>query len=116
MLIKAKAMHNATHPDREYGTDHDMGSTVEQAIERFGPEYVHHVFIAGQKVKFQSVMRGLMDAKRDEGILWNDIIEEELANHEWKVPTAQRSPQEKLKALFGKMSDAEREQFIADNS
>lgn len=113
MLIKAKAMHNATHPNREYGAEHDMGNNLDGAIGAFGSEYVHHIFIAGQKVKFQSIIRGLMDKKRDEGEKWQDQIDAELAAHDWKVPTAQLSSTERVKALMAKMSDAERTTFIA---
>lgn len=112
--ITANALKSAKSPNREFTVTHDMGGNVDEAVETFGSEYVFMVFAAQQTVKVQSLIRTLMERKLDEGEKWDEGIQQAIDAHVWKVPNAKQTKTEKIGSLWDKMSESEREQFLAD--
>jgi len=90
--------------NRELTVDYDFGSTLEEAVEKFGAEVVFSSFVADAKVGLQAFIRTRL-RKTEDDYMDDQAIAAEAA--EWAPGANKRSaadPMAKLQALLAKLS------------
>lgn len=104
---------------RKLNLEFEFGSTVEEAIEKFGADVVLSGFIADCKVGIQATARRLMKSKaKNEDGTERDYTDAEIlakvAEYKPGIKSDRTSdPMGKLEALLGKLSPEQKAAFLA---
>ena len=94
---------------RQLTLDYDFGNTLPETIEKFGDAICHNHVTASFKVAIQGNIRRLLKL----GTSDKDIL---LAMDKWEpgMKKEGKSPGEKAKDAFGRLSDDERKAFLKE--
>lgn len=107
---------------RRIETEYDFGSSLADAVEKFGEEVVFSSFVASAKVDAQALIRRHLKSNVPavEGVsAERPYTDEEIvaALAKWKPGVkserAAASVSDKAEALLGKMTDAQKAEFLA---
>lgn len=89
----------------------DIDSTIEEAVKRYGEDVVYSRYRASLVIDLQSFLRGCM--KQDPPMVDNEI---QIKVDEWApgVKSRGRPPAERVKELFGKLSEEDRMSLLEE--
>lgn len=104
---------------RSLELDYDFGTDLDNAVEKFGADVVFSGFVADGKVAVQSLARRLMRSMIQDGESQRPYTDAEItakvAEYKLGIRTDRGAadPLAKLEKTIGKMTDAQKAEFLA---